>query len=286
MTPAAYDCVRLIVVRDGTAVLFSEFGERPIRPGDVVLLGANVLCGCEPEGHLTITTIYLDTDYVVDLIFWQYIGVLNDRLAAQGFAETVYAEPAQILRLGEHRSGMMMPWLDELVALSLDGAYERRFHRMQALWFAVADVITPYVRVSPVRISESQRARTRPTVPRDRRFGPLREDARHAAERLRSAPEHEWTLQALANEAHLSASQFGRVFADAYGKTPMAYLTMIRAERLATLLRETDMTVKSAMREVGWHSRGHAARLFRQCVGLTPTQYRSRVRTQQAPVSR
>ncbi len=35
--PSAYDCVRLIVARDGTAVLFSEFGERPIRPGAVLL---------------------------------------------------------------------------------------------------------------------------------------------------------------------------------------------------------------------------------------------------------
>lgn len=62
--PVAYDCVRVIVVRDGSAFLFSEFGQQPIKSGDVVLLGANVLCGSEPEGHITVTTVYLDTDYV------------------------------------------------------------------------------------------------------------------------------------------------------------------------------------------------------------------------------
>lgn len=55
--PMAYDCVKVIVVRDGSAVLFSEFGQRPVNVGDVVLLGANTLCGSEPEGHITVTTI-------------------------------------------------------------------------------------------------------------------------------------------------------------------------------------------------------------------------------------
>jgi AraC-like DNA-binding protein len=73
---------------------------------------------------------------------------------------------------------------------------------------------------------------------------------------------------------HLSPSQLGRVFVDAYGKSPMTYLMTLRAERLARLLRETDLPIEEAMREVGWRSRGHAARLFRQAVGVTPTQYR------------
>lgn len=120
--PVAFDCVKFIVVRDGSAFLFSEFGEQGVKPGDVVMLGANVLCGGEPEGHITVTTIYADTDFLLDQLRWQYAAFLHDRLDAQGFAETIYTEPAQILRLGEHRAGMLMPWLDEMVALSLDGA--------------------------------------------------------------------------------------------------------------------------------------------------------------------
>jgi hypothetical protein len=42
--------VKVIVVRDGSAILFSEFGQKPVKIGDVILLGANVLCGSEPEG--------------------------------------------------------------------------------------------------------------------------------------------------------------------------------------------------------------------------------------------
>ena len=151
--PVAYDCVKFIIIRDGSAFLFSEFGQQPVKPGDVVLLGANVLCGSEPEGHVTVTTIYADTDFLLDQLRWQYAAFLHDRLDAQGFADALYTEPAQILRLGEDRAGMLMPWVDEMVALSLDGHPVKHYLRMQALWFQVAYVIAPFIKVSPVRLS-------------------------------------------------------------------------------------------------------------------------------------
>lgn len=273
--PMAYDCVKVIVVRDGAAFIFSELGQQPVKPGDVILLGANVLAGSEPEGHITVTTVYLDTDYVLDQVRWQYAEFLDDRFEAQGFAEMIYAEPAQILRLGEDRAGMLMPWLDELVALSIDGNFMDHYLRIQALWFQIAYVIAPFVKVSPVRISPSQRAHIRPTLPRDRRFAPLRVEARQAAALLREHPAKVWTLEKLAAEVHLSPSRLSSVFVEAYGKTPLAFLTMVRAEHLARLLRETDLTVTAAMQRVGWRSRSHGTRLFRQYVGVTPGHYRT-----------
>ena len=261
----------------------SEFGQQPVKPGDVILLGPNVLAGSEPEGHITVTTIYLDIDYVLDQVRWQYAAYLEDRLDAQGFADILYTEPAQNLRLGEDRAGMMLPWLDELVTLSIDGDFVSHYCRMQALWFQIAHVIAPFIKVSPVRISTSQRAHIRPTLPRDRRFAPLRVEVRRAAtllrrqlaRRLRRQLARRWKLEDLAAEVHLSPSRLSSVFVEAYGKTPLAFLTMIRAEHLAKLLRETDLTVTAAMQRVGWHSRSHATRLFREYVGVTPGHYRT-----------
>lgn len=272
--PVAYDYVKVIVVRDGSAFLFSEFGQQIVKPGDVILLGANVLAGSEPEGRITVTTIYLDTDYMLDQVRWQYAAYLEDRLDAQEFAEAIYTEPAQILRLGEGRAGLLMPWLDELVALSVEGDFVRHYLRIQALWFQIAYVIAPFIKVSPVRISPSQRAHVRPTLPRNRRFAPLRADVRRAVTLLRDNPARRWTLENLAAEVHLSPSRLSNVFVEAYGKTPLAFLTMIRAEQLAEYLRETDLTVTAAMQRVGWNSRSHASRLFREYVGLTPGEYR------------
>lgn len=125
-----------------------------------------------------------------------------------------------------------------------------------------------------MRRSTTQRRAAHPTSPRHREFAPLRTEAREVVELLRSEPAERWTLATLASAVHLSPSQLGRVFTDAYGKSPMTYLVTIRAEQLARLLRETDMPIEEAMRQVGWHSRGHAARMFRQAVGVTPTRYR------------
>ncbi|MFC5274128.1 helix-turn-helix domain-containing protein [Brachybacterium sacelli] len=274
ITPVAYDCVKLIVVRAGSAILLSEFGEEPVTVGDVVALGANILCGSEPEGSITVTTLYLDRDYVIDQVFWQHATLLSDRWDARDFADELYSEPAQILHLGEDRAGMLMPWLDEMVALSLDGPSPKKFYRMQALLFAVLDVITPYVRTTPVRRTQSQRLATWPGLHHHRRFAPLRAEVREAAALLHDTPAQRWTLHELAAAVHLSPSQLGRIFVDAYGKTPMTYLSTLRAERLARLLRETELPIELAMREVGWHSRGHAARMFRQAIGVTPTRYR------------
>jgi AraC family transcriptional regulator len=272
--PVAYDCVKLVVVRDGSALVYSEFGERYANVGDVLLLGANVLCGAQPEGHITVTTIYLDTGYVLDQLFWQYVDLLGDRLAAQGFADTIYTEPAQLMRLGEDRTGLLMPWLDELVALSVDGLYQERFHRMQALWHSVIDQIVPFIHVSSVKTVPTQRARTRPSAPRGRRFAPLRAEARVVQTLLRAHIDHPWSLPELARAVHLSGKQLARVFVDAYGKTPLAYLTMLRVEAMARLLRETDLSIAEAARRVGWASRNRAAAAFRECAGVTPARYR------------
>lgn len=42
----------------------------------------------------------------------------------------------------------------------------------------------------------------------------------------------------------MSPSQLRRVFVDAFGKVPVAYLTMVRTERMARLLRPTALSVK------------------------------------------
>lgn len=283
VAPVAYDCVKFIFVRDGSAILFSEFGEKPVGVGDVVALAANTLCGSDPEGSITVTTLYLDRDYIVDQVFWQHAALLADRLDAQDFTDELYSEPAQILHLGENRAGMLIPWLDELVALSIGGASSDRFFRMQALLFAVLDVTIPYLKTTSVCRTPSQRTTARrPGPPSLRQFAPLRTEAREALELLRAQPEARWTLQTLAAAVHLSPSQLGRVFVDAYGKTPMTCLSTVRAEGLARLLRETDLPVEVAMRQVGWQSRGHAARMFRQSVGVTPTRYRQLNRNKSA----
>lgn len=281
--PVSYDCMQAIVVRDGSAIMFSEFGQKPVNVGDVIVIGPNVLCGAEPEGHVTVTTLFADTDYVIDQAFWQYAGILCDRLDAPGFFRETFTEPAQIIRLGEHQVELLMPWLDELAIQTLKGE-QARFHRMQALWFAIMDRIAPHIRVTDHRVSPSQRARGWPVHPRLRRFAPIRPEADAVRLAMTAAIDEPWTLKHLAGLVHLSEKQLSRVFVDAFGKTPLAYLTMLRVEELARLLRETDLSIEQAGRQVGWRSRNRASKAFKQATGITPSEYRRVSAAQNLPI--
>jgi AraC-like DNA-binding protein len=274
--PVTYDYAQVILVRDGSAVLNSDLGQTPVRSGDVILLGADTSCGSEPEGHVTVTTIYADMDYVIDQFFWQHAGLLKDRLDARAFAATVYTEAAQILRLEKDRAGLLLPWLDELVSLTSRNHLAQDFYRIQALWFNVIHVIAPLIKTSRTHISPCQRDITSPTSPRIRRVAPIRTEARKVAELLRDAPMRRWSLSDLASEVHLSKSQLVRVFVQAFGKSPIAYLTMLRTERMAHLLRSTNTPIAVIAHKVGWGDADFAARQFRRSHGLTPSQYRAR----------
>lgn len=242
--------------------------------GDVIVLAANTLCGAEPEGWVTTTTLYLDRDYVIDLVFWQHAAQLTDRLDAKLFLDTRYAEPAQVLRLGEDRAGSLMPWLDELAALTADGLAPERFYRAQASLSAILDVVVPRLAITGQRISTTQRSTVAPSTPRHRSFRPLRAEARQIADLLSGELSRRWAVSELADKVHLSPSQLRRVFVEAFGKSPMAYLTMLRAERMAHLLRDTASPISVIAAEVGWDDPDFAARQFRRSLGISPSEYR------------
>lgn len=270
----AFDCVKIIVVRAGSALLFSEFGTRHVKVGDVVVLAANILCGAEPEGWVTTTTLYLDRDYVIDQVFWQYAEHFTNRLDAKTFLDTRYTEPAQVVRLGEDRAGLLMPWLDELTLLTLDGLFAARFYRVQSLLSAVLDVVVPRLAVTEQRMTPTQRSTTAPCGPRHRSFRPLRAEARQIADLLSGELSRRWAVAELADKVHLSPSQLRRVFVEAFGKSPIAYLTMLRAERMAHLLRSTELPISVITAEVGWGDADFAARQFRRSLGISPSEYR------------
>ena len=90
-------------------------------------------------------------------------------------------------------------------------------------------------------------------------------------------------LDALAAAAHVSKYHFIRRFADAYGETPMRYLTRRRIERAQDLLRTANLTITEVCMLVGFSSLGSFSSRFRELVGETPKQYRDRWAQHGAP---
>jgi AraC-like DNA-binding protein len=80
----------------------------------------------------------------------------------------------------------------------------------------------------------------------------------------------------LARIAHLSPSQFARVFKDVFGETPHRYLQRRRIERAMTLLRQTDRRITDIAWDVGFASLGTFTRTFTRVAGCTPSEFRVR----------
>lgn len=228
-TPSSFvshEYLTLSFVRTGSALLLGRFGEMQLDVGDVVLIDANTICKVKPERRTTVTTLCVYRDFVVDQVYWQYAGIFVNRLNAKDFVDRVRSQPARILHLGKDEFKSLMPLLDELVSCCAAGPDPKRFYRLQSLLFTVLDA-APFFRIKPGPGRRKQRSR-RP-----------RSEAYHTAQLLRTRPQIPWTLSSLAERVNLSPKQLARVFTEAYGKTPLAYLTTVRVETMAQLLRET-----------------------------------------------
>ncbi|MFV0425469.1 MAG: helix-turn-helix domain-containing protein [Beutenbergiaceae bacterium] len=112
-----------------------------------------------------------------------------------------------------------------------------------------------------------------PSAPRHRTFQPLRRKAREIAGLLAAELHRRWSVKELADVVHLSPSQLRRVFSEAYGKSPIAYLAMLRVERMVHLLKQTDSPISAIAASVGWGDPDFAARQFRRSVGVSPSEY-------------
>lgn len=272
--PVVYNCVNVVFVRVGSAVLLGDFGRKLVTSGNTILLGPNVQIEVKPNDSVTYSVVALDIDYFVDQVFWRYSARVSDRFDAAELATKLYPQLFQVIRINDESLKQLLPRLDELVDLSVSGKFTERFNRIQSLWFGIADLLAPYVATSPVEAHDYGTRHVKMASTAIRRLTPLRADVQAAAYLLRSAPAKAWTLQDLAESVHLSRSQLQVVFFAAMEKTPFEYLKMVRVELMAKYLRESQLSVETIVRLVGWRSRSHAANSFRQLMGMSPSEYR------------
>lgn len=97
---------------------------------------------------------------------------------------------------------------------------------------------------------------------------------------LRS-PGGDHTVQTLAAEAGMSRPVFAERFSKTFGQTPIDFLQKVRLRHAARLLQVTPLPVKTIAESVGFASRSHFSRAFRQTFGLDPTRYRRKFAPEQ-----
>ncbi|MFN8074327.1 MAG: helix-turn-helix transcriptional regulator [Kineosporiaceae bacterium] len=82
-------------------------------------------------------------------------------------------------------------------------------------------------------------------------------------------------VPAMARTALMSPSHFARLFREAFGETPYAYLMTRRIERAKALLRAGELSVTEVCLAVGSTSLGSFSSRFTELVGMTPSAYRA-----------
>ncbi|HTV65911.1 MAG TPA: helix-turn-helix transcriptional regulator [Bryocella sp.] len=85
-------------------------------------------------------------------------------------------------------------------------------------------------------------------------------------------------VEELASRVSLSRSRLSHLFKAATGVSLQTFLSDLRLQRAAELLQSTDMPIKEISYQVGYRHAPSFVRAFRNKVGSSPQDYRSRQR--------
>ena len=88
-------------------------------------------------------------------------------------------------------------------------------------------------------------------------------------------------LETVADEFGISANYLSRFFKAETGCTFIQYVTMIRMDKARELLVDTDMPIKEIVFQIGYIDSANFVRKFKGYEGITPGQYREKMKKQQ-----
>ncbi len=109
-------------------------------------------------------------------------------------------------------------------------------------------------------------------------LGALRDPSTAAAlGAMHERVEAPWTVASLAEEVGLSRSVFAARFTQLVGEPPLGYLTRLRMQKAAILLRD-GATLAKASHLTGYASEASFSHAFRQWAGVAPGAYRKQRR--------
>ena len=93
---------------------------------------------------------------------------------------------------------------------------------------------------------------------------------------IRHFTDPEYSLQAAMEDMPYSVDYLRRIFIKSFGTTPKAYLTDLRLEKAAAMLRSGDVNVADISIQCGYYDASYFARMFKQRFGIVPSEYRAK----------
>lgn len=88
-----------------------------------------------------------------------------------------------------------------------------------------------------------------------------------------------FSLSKVAEYSCMSQYHFSRVFTHVFGEPPNTFVARLRIEKAKTMLITENFSISEICAEVGYSSVGSFSSLFREKVGISPSQYRRKLRS-------
>ena len=246
-------------------------GLHELRAGTSMALGSDLWCRLHPSSSVRLWTVYVHERFMREQIAWLLPDISRVRAGVHPLewdGSALVLEPGIGVLRGTERL-----WR-KVTAVGDAGMIPE---------LAAARIVSLFAQVVELSVN----AFLNPEIPEAAmRFGgwspvhgPLtpRAAVGHVARAVRLLRTHRsehWTTDRLASEVALSRTHLSRLFATEVGMAPMRYLTHERLVEFTRLLEETDLSVASAARQVGWEDSRVAATWFRRRFGVSPSEFR------------
>lgn len=255
----AVDDVSALFVTEGWAHFEHAEGAIRVTAGSIITIPPRARVAVNPFGYLRYTGLHVDEEFLASQLPW--LPVTHPLIAHLHAARLGAREPS-VLHIGEDTMRRLRSRLSLLCTLSRTPGEDL------AVLAQLAGLLHDLEHAGSLDVP--------------RRLFPHRAVLR-AATALHEGLERSWTITDLARLASISESQLSRLFRHDLGTSPAAYLSQLRADRMAELLLASDATIAAIAQQVGWASPSAASRAFRRRYGMSPRTFALRSRLSDSP---
>lgn len=250
-----HEFIEIIYVVSGTATEYIDSISYDVRRGDMLFINYNSVHSlCANEGYLFFNVCFLPETMANE--------IMTPQNAVAMLALTAFNEMRDGKNGGKlHFSHDERPEIENILNAMLREQNDRLPSSSRVVENYVNILITKMLRKTEIG---------------DR--GDVDDVWEKIEEYISDNPNGDLSLSTLASKSFYNPSYFSRVFKQRFGSTLTEYVRTMRVNRVATMLRDTDMSIEQCFEESGFGDRTAFYHAFSKQLGLTPAEYRAKVK--------